>query len=247
MKSVKSIYRLVVTPLLLLLLSAASSADDYDHVLEHILKLRPDFEFESVEPTSVQGIYKASIVRGPTLYIAEDGKHFFVGDFFLVGDNELVNIAEQELEAERRNLLANTPESEMIIFPAANKKAHIYVFTDVDCYYCQKLHREMAEMNELGIEVRYLAFPRAGINSPSYRKIATAWCAKDPNAALTDLKAGKDLPENVCENNPVAKQFDLGGRLGVNGTPALVTDRGMLIPGYKPADELAKVLGISPG
>ncbi|HAH80198.1 MAG TPA: protein-disulfide isomerase, partial [Gammaproteobacteria bacterium] len=43
--------------------------------------------------------------------------------------------------------------------------------TDVDCGYCRKLHNEMAQINELGIEVRYLAYPRAGVDSDTHDKM----------------------------------------------------------------------------
>ena len=33
----------------------------------------------------------------------------------------------------------------------------------------------------------------------------------------------------------------LGGTVGVTGTPAIVTTRGELVPGYMPADSLARV------
>ena len=85
-------------------------------------------------------------------------------------------------------VLASHPESEMIVFgprPPAEVKHTVTVFTDVDCGYCAKLHREMAGYNELGIEVRYMAFPRAGVGSNSYRKIVSVWCAEDQQDAMT--------------------------------------------------------------
>ena len=179
--------------LIMVIATAASShvlAESSDDVLDKLKQARPDFKFEAVKPTPANGIYQANIVGGPTIYITEDGKHFFSGDFFQVDDNGIVNLADLEMEQGRKEALANVALDEMIIFKAnGDAKQHIYVFTDVDCYYCQKLHQEMAEMNELGIEVRYLAYPRAGIGSPSYRKVASAWCADDPNEALTQLKS----------------------------------------------------------
>ncbi|NNC55525.1 MAG: DsbC family protein, partial [Pseudomonadales bacterium] len=120
----------------------------------------------------------------------------------------------------------------------------IYVFTDVDCYYCQKLHREVGQLNDLGVEVRYLAYPRAGVNSPVHKKLASAWCAKDPRDALTKLKAGEDIPENECAKNPIASQFHLGNRLGVSGTPAIFSESGKQLGGYVPADGIAERLGL---
>ena len=101
----------------------------------------------------------------------------------------------------------------------------------------------MADINALGIEVRYLAFPRAGVESESYDKIVSAWCSKDPHRAITELKLGNSIPARSCPN-PVEAQLELGNRVGVSGTPALVTEDGHLIPGYLPADELARALGL---
>lgn len=223
----------------------AGDSDSADQsVLDKLKKARPDFQFGSVTTTSVKGMYKSNIINGPTIYVTEDGNHFFAGDFFQVGTDEIVNLGELEMEKDRVNALASMNKKDMIIFAPKETKAVVYVFTDVDCYYCQKLHQEVPALNELGVEVRYLAFPRAGVGSPSYRKIASAWCADDPNESLTKLKAGEEIVDNVCDTNPVGAQYKLGSQLGVTGTPALVTAEGKLLPGYVPADKLAKNLGL---
>ncbi|MDF1762494.1 MAG: DsbC family protein, partial [Oleibacter sp.] len=53
----------------------------------------------------------------------------------------------------------------------------------------------------------------------------------------------KKVDSDQCDS-PVANQFLLGSTLGVSGTPALITEEGELIPGYLPAAELAKRLGV---
>ena len=222
--------------------AAAKSVDD--QLLEKLKKARPDFQFGEVSKTPVKGIYKSNIINGPKIYITADGNYFFAGDFFEVSDKGLVNLGEQEMEQERVVALSKMSLDDMVVFAPEKTKAYVYVFTDVDCYYCQKLHQEMPALHELGVEVRYLAYPRAGIGSPSYRKIASAWCADNPTESLTALKNGEEIPDDVCEPNPVAEHFRVGGLLGVAGTPALVTADGKLLPGYMPADKLAKALGL---
>ena len=149
--------------------------------------------------------------------------------------------------SKRRELFAKRSTDDMIIFkPAGESKAIMNVFTDVDCGYCRKFHQEVPQLNAMGIEVRYLAFPRAGIPSGSYNKIAKAWCAKDKQDTLTKVKNGRNVDVEVCDNNPIAEHYSFGNSIGVTGTPAIVLMDGTLIPGYQPAASYAKLLGISP-
>ena len=117
------------------------------------------------------------------------------------------------------------------------------MFTDIDCGYCRKLHREIPQLNEMGIEVSYLAYPRAGIGSQSYSKYVSAWCAEDKLGALTLAKNGQEIPAKNCDN-PIAAQYELGQQMGISGTPAIVLEDGRLIPGYLNAQKLANALGV---
>jgi thiol:disulfide interchange protein DsbC len=229
-----------------MIMGAGARAEDPQAaaILKALSTARPDLQYEQPRPSAMPGLYEVQVRGGPLLYITPDGTRFIAGDLFEVQESGFVNLAEQGRQKERAELIAAVKPEDMIVFAPQNPKATITVFTDVDCGYCRKLHNEVAELNELGIAVHYLAFPRAGLGSPSFRKIASAWCAKDPRDALTRLKNGEEIPENVCADNPVAAQMVLGEKAGVNGTPAIVLEDGTLVPGYRPAKELAKLLGI---
>jgi thiol:disulfide interchange protein DsbC len=213
-------------------------------ILERLKAGRPDLDYSAPKPSALPGLYEVQVIGGPLLYVSGDGEHFLAGDLYAIGVGGFVNVAEQQRQVQRRELLAGVRTEDTILFSPENPKAIISVFTDVDCGYCRKLHQEMAELNRRGIAVRYLAFPRAGLGSESFRKLATAWCAKDRQDTLTRLKNGESIPENVCPGNPVAAQLALGEQVGVQGTPALVLADGTLIPGYRPAEQLARELGI---
>lgn len=206
--------------------------------------LPPDLPVQSVAGTPLEGVFALELANGQVLYAAAEGRYLFAGDLYQVGDEDVVNLTEQRRSKKRLALLDGVAEADMLIFAAnGRRKAQVSIFTDVDCGYCRQMHREMAEINALGIEVRYLAFPRAGPGSDAYRKIVSAWCAENPNQALTDLKMGRSIPERSCKN-PVADQYQLAARLGVTGTPAIITEEGQLLPGYLPADRLAQALGL---
>ena len=209
------------------------------------MQARPDFTIASVRPSVAGGLYEIQLKGGPLLYATADGDFFVLGDLFSVGIGGIVNLAEKQRDLERRELIATVKTEDMIIFAATgDTRGTVTVFTDVDCFYCQKLHREVPALNQAGIEVRYLAYPREGLGSASYRKIATAWCADNPQQALTKLKNRQAIPDNVCPGNPVADQYKLGQQVGVSGTPALVLESGELVPGYMAADALAARIGV---
>ncbi|WOJ96260.1 DsbC family protein [Congregibacter brevis] len=226
------------------------AAEGVDPAIEKKLRLRlgaPQIglEVQSVKASELPGLYKVSIVSGPTVYATESGDYFLVGDLYNVGLTGLVNLGELQRSNDRKDAIAAVPEKHVIVFPAEGETlSSITVFTDVSCFYCQKLHKEVPELNRRGVEVRYLAYPRQGIGSPGFRQLASAWCSDDRQATLTAFKNREELEENVCPGNPIAEQFALGQQLGVRGTPAIVTPGGEMIPGYKSADDLIAVLGL---
>ncbi len=203
----------------------------------------PDLPITAVYATPIPDIFGVELTGGQSLYGTKNGDFIIAGDMYQLGD-EMVNLAEERRAVARRAILDTVPHEEMVIFsPAGPTKTHVSVFTDVDCTYCRKLHQEMGDINARGIEVRYLAYPRRGLDNPTYDKIVSAWCSDNPNKAITDLKAGRDIANSTC-SNPVAKQYELGQQVGVTGTPAIVTASGRLLPGYLPAAELAARIGL---
>lgn len=212
-------------------------------VKQKLLSSKPDLPVLSISKSPLEGFYQVSLSGGHILYVTHDARHFIAGDLYQVTADDVVNLTEDDRNMRRKKLIGAVDDSETLIFAPAEIKATVSVFTDVDCSYCRKLHREVPELNRMGIAIRYLAYPRAGIHSRSYIKIVSAWCADNPQVALTKAKMGEEIPEKMCDN-PVAKHFKLGSEVGVTGTPALVLEDGRLIPGYMPAADLAALLDL---
>lgn len=194
---------------------------------------------DKVQPAPLDGMYE--VVYGAKLYyVSADGRYLFSGD--LIDLKTRINLTEKNRSDARLKAIESVDESDMIIYKAKGEEKHtVTVFTDIDCGYCRKLHQGMSEMNELGITVRYLAYPRAGVGSSSYDKAVSVWCAKDRNEAMDEAKRGA-TPDIVTCDAPVKEQLALGASIGVTGTPALVLEDGTLMPGYLPPKRLAKAL-----
>ena len=222
------------------LTSQADELEDLQTALE-----TSNLPIESISDSEVPGLFSLKLVDGTTLLTDATGTYFINGDIYRKTNGRMVNLSEQERSDSRKALIDGLDEGQMVVFapPTSGLKTTITVFTDIDCGYCRKLHKEVPELNRLGIAVRYLAYPRAGIDSASYNKIVSAWCAPDQKKALTQAKAGESIPGRSCDN-PVKAHFELGGLVGVTGTPSIVFEDGRLLPGYLPAARLAAQLGL---
>jgi thiol:disulfide interchange protein DsbC len=218
---------------------ASANAELQQLLTRKLQAVIPDAEITSVKPSAVAGIYE--VMLGATvLYMTGDGRFALRGDIYdLDAKANLTSVR----RSEARTVAFQAQDKLAIEFPSTTGKSlhTLYVFTDIDCGYCRKMHQEVAQLNAAGITVKYLAFPRTGLESESYRKAVSVWCAADQKEALTDAKNGKDLGKASCVN-PVAAQYQLGQSVGVHGTPAVYLDDGREIGGYVPAAELIQML-----
>ena len=227
--------------LVLLLASAAAlAADDATTELQKkLVQTYPEVRADQLTPSPIPGLFELRI--GPQIaYVSADGRSIVKGDVIDVSSN--ANLTEARRNAARLAAIDDVGESNMIIFSPKQVKHTINVFTDVDCGYCRKLHREIAQYMARGIRVRYMFFPRSGPNTESWTKAEEVWCSPDRNAALTKAKLGEVLTVKACTPNPVQEHYSLGMDFGVQGTPAIITDTGELLPGYVPPAELADYL-----
>lgn len=193
--------------------------------------------FTSAVPTDMPDIYWVTGDGTPAFYTDKEGKYVIQGQIVEVGGDHPVDISSDLVAKSAKEKLAAVDKDELIIYPAQGEtKAVIYSFTDADCPYCTKLHSEMEEINKLGIEVRYLAWPRSEKSIP---KMESIWCSDDKVDAMNKAKSGEIITASSCKN-PVISHMKLGMNLGVSGTPAIFTESGIQIGGYLPAKQLAK-------
>jgi thiol:disulfide interchange protein DsbC len=208
--------------------------------ITRLLKLRLGTENISAPvETPIKGVYQTRF-GNKYGYLIDDGRYVFIGELFDL--KRAQNLTEISQRSEIKNELAKVSESDMSIFPAnGTEKAKLTVFTDTSCPYCQKLHEEVNYLQEAGITVRYLPFPRGGTRGPGYMALKQVWCAEDKREAM-DIGKGiieGDLPAGDCKAADfVDRGYHLGNLLGVTGTPALYLESGEAITGYVPYKQL---------
>ena len=220
---------------------ASTACGDEEAVVQRLGVALSHVTVKRISETPVDGIFEVEVAQNDALlYVVDGGKYLFSGDMYDLSREEIVNLSEERREGRRRSLLETINRDQTIAYRAISghgPRIVIFVFTDVDCPYCREFHQNVVELNQLGVEVRYLAYPRAGVASPSYKKMVAAWCADDPNRALNELKSGGSISPTTCEH-PIDSQFALANRLGIEGTPTIISEQGTLIRGYVTPEEL---------
>ncbi|MCF6283525.1 MAG: DsbC family protein [Candidatus Polarisedimenticolaceae bacterium] len=218
-----------------MLFTAPAYADDAAKVREAMAQLAPGAEISSIKPSVVDGFYEV-LIDMQVVYVSSDGKYLMQGR--LIDIKAGIDLSEPTIAAAKAGIINKIEDKDTIIFAPENYQDTITVFTDIDCPYCVKFHREMDQYMAAGIRVRYLFFPRAGIGSGSHKKALAVWCADDQQAAMTLSKAGKPVSDKRCDN-PIDSHMSLVSKLGVRGTPAVYTETGDQLGGYLPAAQVA--------
>ena len=215
--------------------AATAKRPDTTHLQTVLKGEKPD----SITPSAIAGLYEV-VLGGQVIYLSEDGQFAVQGE--IVNLTSLDNLTENRRGQLRGKAIDALGEQNMVVFgPEGPVKHTVTVFTDIDCGYCRKLHTQIEAYNKEGIKVRYLWFPREGIDSESYKKAVAVWCADDRRAAMTKAKRGENIELKSCDN-PVKREYELGQKLGVRGTPSIILESGDMIPGYVSPTQLAEML-----
>jgi len=215
----------------------SAQAQDLAEVRENAQKHLGDFEITELSESPIPGLYE--LVSGGTIfYVDAQGKYLIEGD--MIDLEQRISLTEQKLGKLHISMIAGMEDDEMLVYqPAKPTGRAITVFTDISCGYCRRLHAEIDTLLEAGIAVRYLMFPRAGLDTPASQALESVWCADDPQAAMTTAKAGGQVPTKSC-SNPIEAHVELAQQVGLRGTPLIYLDTGERIPGYRDATSIVQ-------
>ena len=217
---------------------AAAPGTAAARVTAALKKIDPNVKPEHIQAAPVAG-FQQVIVGGQVMYVSNDGKYLMQGTLYDIANKR--DAGAPALAAMRKDLLREIPLKDRIVFAPANPKHTVTVFTDVECGYCRKMHSEIAEYLKQGIAVQYVAFPRMGLASEDFKKMVAVWCSNDRKQALTRAKLDKPVVSANC-TNPVAMQYRLGQRMGLEGTPMVLAEDGTQLGGYLPPAQLRQAL-----
>ena len=229
--------------------SPAWAAGEEQQIRDKLIQVVPATKIVAVRPSAMPGLFEVELNNG-VVYASPDGQFILQGDLIQIKGKQVVNLTEQVQAAKRVTLLKQVDRRDEIIFPAQGKaRGVLTVFTDINCGYCRKFHQEVPALNQAGIEVRYLAYPRdmarTGPHGGTAAEMSAIWCSANREQLLTQAKQGQEIaaPRKDCKS-PVAEQYALGQRLGVTGTPTVFNDKGEQLGGYLTAQQAIQRLGL---
>lgn len=247
------IFRKLLLPVYLSLLALSGHSGGLEEkIAKKVESLNPDIPVAKVAPSPVNGILEVQLENNEFLYVTRDTQYIFSGPLFKTGDEEgsVADLTALRKKEARQETLQSIDLSQAVTFPgkgSSNQK--VIVFTDATCPYCQKFHENIERINNEGITVHYLAYPRKGVNSQAAGMLDVVWCSPDSRQALTlaKQKEPERIPEEVGKRvkqcaSPVAEHYQLGQKLGVTGTPGIYTLDGRHLGGYVSPDQLREAL-----
>lgn len=223
---------------------AADGSAELQHVRETVSGMFTGVDESDIFPSDVDGWY--TIRKGAIIaYISSDGRYLLQGDLIDLADQ--VNLSEKDRNNARVKMMTDIPDEQVIMFTPDTVRHTVSVFTDVDCTFCRRLHSQIDEYMEEGIEIRYFLYPRNGPTSPSWAKAEQVWCANDRNEALTLAKLDKNFDSRDCDSSIVSAHYAVGQDVGLRGTPAIVLEDGTLFSGYLPPKQLSEAIASTLG
>ncbi len=221
-------------------MARADQAGDEQTIRKELAQSMAQLPIDSVAPTPIKGIYQI-VSKGQIAYVTADGRYLFAGN--LLDLKNQVNLTEKVRDQERVALLKTVPADHKVIFAADGaKKGTVTILTDPTCPFCEKLHREIPQLQKAGIEVQTILTPRAGKDSPGYVESSQIMCSKDKVKGIDIAMARQPLSGDACKDSMIDANMALAEQLGMSGTPYIILPDGSAVPGYRPASMLIPVI-----
>jgi thiol:disulfide interchange protein DsbC len=196
---------------------------------EKFKKSFPKNNFESITPTTINGIYEVYTGNQIYYYMPKD-------DVILYGSlisKDGVNITrESSLKKMAQKMSKLSLDSALKI---GNGKTAVVEFMDPNCYHCRQAYKFFSQRQDVTLYVFF--FP---LSKESGDKIKHILCSKDAVKTYDDVLTGKldnKAPLNICTDKKVDEtvktHMQLASQIGVSGTP-LFYIKGQVVNGFDP-------------
>lgn len=236
--NLENFMRLMLTLLATVVMTTACNAGEGD-IKKNLEARFPGAKVTSVNKSPVKGLYEVVVDGNQLLYADDKANYVVLGEI-------LETQTKRNLTKERMNKLMEVkfdtlPLDQAIKVVKGEGKRRLAVFSDPDCPYCRKLEPELDRLDN--VTIYNFAYPLP-FHKDAARKSRVIWCSPDPAKAWQDFMLRGTLPEGGKDDcpNPVEANLELGKKLGVEGTPAIIFSNGTRAPGYIPTDRIEQMM-----
>jgi thiol:disulfide interchange protein DsbC len=197
---------------------------------------------EKLSGVKVEGIQRGPLGLYEVRFRSDDGMHIVYTDatashiilgkiYDTKGDKDLTEDRLRKLNAIKFDSL---PLAQAVKVQRGNGKRVLVMFSDPHCPYCTKFEQTLQQVDDITVYI--FMFPVIKPDLADHSK--GVWCSPDRAKAWLDLALrGKPPTASPSCENPVAKNLELGHKLGVNSTPTLYLANGERVAGaLSPAD-----------
>jgi len=198
----------------------------------------------SVEFSEVPGMWVAEVEKGENklpVYIDFSKQYLVSGNVIRLNDKE--NLTKQRSAQMNKVDVSTIPQEDALLLGKVSAKTKVIVFTDPECPYCKKLHKELKEVVRRDPNIAFLIklFPLK--MHPNAYEISKSIICSNSMELLEISFAGKPVPPASCDTAVVDQTLALVAELGIRSTPTLVLPDGLIVPGYKNAEALLALIG----
>ncbi|MEO1767690.1 DsbC family protein [Thiobacter aerophilum] len=231
--------RSVVLGVAMALASSAVLAGQTDDVLNRLKEKYPATKITAVYESPIKGIYEVVMGRN-VAYTDESGRYMLFGHLYDMQEQK--DLTAQRIDEISKIDVSVLPLADAIKTVKGDGSRTLYVFSDPDCPFCQRLEREtMPKLDNVTIYT--FLYPLEGLHPDAKRKAEAIWCAKDRAKAWGAFMTSGKLPDEKTQcDSPVARNVRLGSSLGISGTPTIILGDGTMVPGFVPASEIERRL-----
>lgn len=210
--------------------------------------LRGIGEVKSVRLSPVQGLYELSVVnngRQATVYVDIARKHLIPSPIFSLTTKKPIAPEPTAVSTPPSKVdIATVPTENSVILGNPEGSRKLFVFTDPDCPFCAKLHEELWKLTALDPQVTvYVKMFPLKMHPAAYDKARVILGAGTPEL-LNKAFAGEPIPAPGAKDSakPVDDTIKYAESIGITSTPTLILPDGMIVVGFKKAEELKALM-----
>jgi thiol:disulfide interchange protein DsbC len=228
----------VLSALVLALSATPFAHADEAAIRKNVSERLPQFpKIDEVTKTAIPGLYELRI--GTELYYAdEQGNYIIEGQ--LVDTKSRVNLTEERIAKLTAIDFKTLPLQDAMVWRQGTGERKLVVFADPNCGYCKKFERDLQNVKD--VTVYTFLYPILGGDSPEKSK--QIWCAKDNIKTWRDwMIKGTPIGESpACDTSALQRNFTLGQKHRIRGTPGLVFEDGRQQAGALNTEQIEKQL-----